>query len=54
MRTAFGADRLDPAVGARYRQGVLRAGGSGRRVELVRDFLGRETSSKAFFDDLAR
>ena len=54
LRTAFGTDRLDPAVGARYRQTVLARGRERPPGELVRDFLGRETSSKAFFDDLAR
>lgn len=54
LRTAFGADRLDPVVGARYRRTVL---GQGRQLppgQIVREFLGRETNSKAFFDDLQR
>ena len=55
MRTAFGADRLDadgrqPATGAT----VLAQGRERPPGELVRDFLGRETNPKAFFDDLAR
>jgi thimet oligopeptidase len=50
LRTAFDADRLDPAVGMRYRQKVLAQGGQRPPKELVRDFLGRETNAKAFFD----
>jgi thimet oligopeptidase len=54
LRTPFAADRLDPAVGARYRQAVLSQGGQAPPNELVRNFLGRETDSNAFFTDLAR
>ena len=54
LRTAFGNDRLDPAVGARYRATVLAQGRERPPRELVREFLGRETDSKAFFDDLQR
>ncbi|HEY4997631.1 MAG TPA: M3 family metallopeptidase, partial [Usitatibacter sp.] len=54
LRTPFAADRLDPAVGARYRQAVLSQGGQAPPKELVRNFLGRETDSNAFFTDLAR
>jgi thimet oligopeptidase len=54
LRTAFDADRLDPAVGMRYRQRVLAQGGQRPPKELVREFLGRETNSKAFFDYLRK
>ena len=54
LRTAFAADRLDPVVGARYRQTILSQGRQAPPRELVKNFLGRETNSKAFFDDLAR
>jgi len=54
LRTAFAADRLDPAVGARYRQTVLAQGSQKPPRELVRDFLGRETNAKAFFEDLKK
>lgn len=50
LRTAFKADPLDPAVGARYRERVIGQGGQRPPSELVRDFLGRESDSKAFFD----
>jgi thimet oligopeptidase len=49
LRTAFAADRLDPSVGLRYRRIVLGAGGQRPPEALVRDFLGRETTSRAFF-----
>ena len=54
LRTAFAADRLDPAAGLRYRQTVLSQGGQEPPRALVRDFLGRETNAKAFFDDLRK
>ncbi|MDQ6638949.1 MAG: Zn-dependent oligopeptidase [Pseudomonadota bacterium] len=54
LRTAFKDDRLDPVIGARYRRTVLAQGRQLSPRELVRDFLGRETNAKAFFDDLAR
>ena len=54
LRTAFAADRLDAAVGSRYRSTVLAQGRQAPPRALVRDFLGRETDAKAFFADLAR
>jgi thimet oligopeptidase len=54
LRTAFAADRLDPVVGMRYRQRVLAQGSQRPPQELVRDFLGRETNSKAFFEWLRK
>ena len=53
LRTAFSA-RLDPAVGRRYRDTVLANGGQRPPQSLVRDFLGRETNTTAFFEDLKR
>jgi len=50
LRTAFGADPLDPSVGARYRKTVLANGSQ----ELLRRFLGRDSNSQAFYDDLQR
>ncbi len=52
LRTAFAADKLDPAVGLRYRETVLANGGQRPPEELVKEFLGRESNSKAFFDYL--
>jgi thimet oligopeptidase len=54
MRTAFSRDRLDPVVGARYRETVLAQGSQRPPRELLRDFLGRESSSQAFVEWLKR
>jgi thimet oligopeptidase len=54
MRTAFNGNRLDPVVGGRYRQTVLAHGSEIAPKELLRQFLGRETNSKAFFEWLKR
>jgi thimet oligopeptidase len=54
LRTAFAEDRLSPVVGKRYRDTVLSQGGQRPPEQLVKDFLGRDTSPKAFFDYLAR
>jgi thimet oligopeptidase len=54
LRTAFAEDRLSPAVGKRYRDTVLSQGGQRPPDQLVKDFLGRDLSPKAFFDYLAR
>ena len=52
LRTAFAADRLDAAVGRRYRDIVLANGSQRPPQALVHDFLGRDFNAKAFFDDL--
>jgi thimet oligopeptidase len=52
LRTAFATDRLNPVVGARYRRTVLANGSQVMPQELVREFLGRESNAKAFFEDL--
>lgn len=54
LRTAFAADKLDPVVGRRYRNTVLAHGSERPPQELVRDFLGRETNSNAFFEYLKK
>ncbi len=54
LRTAFGNDKLDAKVGRRYRDIVLANGGQKPPQKLVREFLGRDSSSKAFFEDLKR
>jgi thimet oligopeptidase len=54
LRTAFAADKLDPAVGQRYRRTVLANGSQRPPQDLIREFLGRETNARAFYDDLAR
>lgn len=54
LRSPFAKDRLDPAIGQRYREALLSQGSQRPPKELVRNFLGREPSSKAFFDDLKK
>ena len=53
MYTAFQESGiLNPEVGARYRREIYEKGGTLDGMELVRNFLGREPSSKAFLEDL--
>lgn len=54
LRTAFAADKLDVAVGRRYRDTVLAQGSQRPPQQLVRDFLGRDFDARAFYDELAR
>ncbi len=54
LRTAFAADKLSPEVGRRYRQQVLGQGSQKPAPALVLDFLGRESNSQAFFEDLMK
>jgi len=54
LRTAFAADRLDPTVGGRYRRTILANGSQVLPQELVRRFLGRDSNSQAFYEDLQR
>jgi thimet oligopeptidase len=52
MLSAFKADMLDPAVGARYREAILSQGGQVEEMEQVKRFLGREPSNEAFFQEI--
>ena len=54
MRTAFATDKLDARVGARYRATVLAQGGQKPPQQLVKDFLGRDFSTQAFFEYLKK
>ena len=54
LRTAFAADKLDAAVGKRYRDVILANGSQRLPQALVHEFLGRDFNAKAFFDDLKR
>lgn len=54
LRTAFAADKLDAAVGRRYREQVLAQGSQRPPQDLVRSFLGRDFNARAFYDELAR
>jgi thimet oligopeptidase len=53
LRTAFAADRLDAATGDRYRRTILENGGQVPPAELMQQFLGRPSDSRAFFKMLA-
>ena len=53
MLSAFKGNLLDPNVGRRYRDTILAPGSQEEESALVRRFLGREPSSKAFFDEIA-
>ena len=50
--TAFGKDPMSHEVGLRYRRTFLEKGGSVDEMALLRGFLGREPSSRAFYEEL--
>jgi thimet oligopeptidase len=52
LLSPFKKDMLDPAVGARFRDTILARGGEVEEMQMVRDFLGREPSSDAFFAEI--
>ena len=52
MLSAFGANLLDPKVGARYRDTILTQGGQREPADMFRAFMGREPSSEAFFAEI--
>ena len=52
MLSQFSNDMLDPKVGRRYRDAILAQGGQVEPADMVRKFLGREPSSKAFFAEI--
>ncbi len=53
MLSAYGKNRMNPAVAHRFRQEILERGGERRASEMVRDFLGREPSPDAFFEEVS-
>jgi len=52
MLSAFDGNLLDPKVGKRYRDTILAQGGQAHPEKLVRNFLGREPDSRAFFAEI--
>jgi thimet oligopeptidase len=53
LLSAFEKDMLDPKVGARYRDTILAQGGQQEEMEMVRKFLGRDPSNKAFLEEIS-
>ncbi|KAM0228809.1 hypothetical protein ACHAPO_010445 [Fusarium lateritium] len=51
---AFARDPMNPEAGRRYRHQVLEPGSSRPEMEILKDFLGREPSSKTIFDELSQ
>jgi len=52
MRTPYGDKLLNPEIGMRFRKTVLENGGQVPPMQLVREFLGREPNSDAFFREI--
>ncbi|KAL1689134.1 hypothetical protein GGG16DRAFT_93984 [Schizophyllum commune] len=50
--TVFKADPLDPARGKKYRDCILRPGGSREEMDSLKEFLGRPPNSDAFLKEL--
>ena len=53
LLSAFDKDMLDPKVGARYRETILAQGGQEEEMDMVRKFLGRAPSNKAFLEEIS-
>ena len=53
LLSAFGKDLLDPKVGKKYRDTILSQGSQHEEMDMVRRFLGREPSNKAFLDEIS-
>jgi thimet oligopeptidase len=49
---SFRGNLLDPKVGKRYRDTILAQDGQLHPAQLVKDFLGREPNSEAFFAEI--
>jgi thimet oligopeptidase len=43
---------MNPATGRRFRELILSRGGQRPAAEMVREFLGRDPSPKAFFEEI--
>ncbi|MFC3106838.1 M3 family metallopeptidase [Undibacterium arcticum] len=53
MLSRYHGKLMNPEVGQLYRKSILERGSELRGADLVRGFLGRESNSKAFFDEIA-
>jgi len=52
LLTPFKKNMLDPNVGMRFRNAILAQGGQLEEMQQVRNFLGRDPSSEAFFAEI--
>ena len=52
MLSLYGKNLMNPAVGRRFRELILSRGGQKPAAEMVREFLGRDPSPKAFFEEI--
>ncbi|KAK1992171.1 metallopeptidase MepB [Colletotrichum falcatum] len=52
FHTVFKVDPMDPEQGRRYRYAILEKGGSQDEMQTLREFLGREPKSDAFYIEL--
>ncbi len=52
MLSVYGKNLMNPAVGRRFRELILSKGGQKPAAEMVREFLGRDPSPKAFFEEI--
>ena len=53
MLSAFGDKLMDKTTGMKYRNAVLSQGGQKTGDQMAKDFLGRETDSQAFFNEIS-
>ena len=53
MLSRYEGKLMNPTTGRLYRQSILARGGEVSGADMVRQFLGREPNSKAFFDEIS-
>jgi Zn-dependent oligopeptidase len=52
MLSRYGKNLMNPVVGQRFRRLILAQGGQKPAADMVREFLGRDPSPQAFFDEI--